>query len=474
MDFAKAYSLYKNDKTLQILRAENFPLIISFLHLAFKQQDRIFYNQQELRSILSDYIFSLEEQGIADYKNDPLDYLQQWAKLGYLRRYYDIGDEPVFDLTPATENALKWLEDLNKQQFVGTHSRLLQLFSILKQLVNKTASPYERVKKLEEDRKKLDKEIDDAKKGIYEKTDDTRLREDYLLAQETAKRLLADFRQVEQNFRELDKDTRQAIIKSSLTKGKLLDDIFSKQDFLWSTDQGKSFKAFWEFLMSRNMQEELELLITKINDLPAIRKIKNDTTIDRLKTNLVEAGDKVNRTNDGLLEQLRKFVEQKSLLESKRILNSIDRIESILLEVKDSIEQDFPLLMIDGLFKPTFIMERPLFKPPVKILFQETEIEEGESDAATSALYEQFFIDVEILKENVRSLLKNKPQVSLEEVFIHYKPKKGIAEVLGYMQIASRENKHLIDYERKQELVVENIETEKQFKIEVPIVVFNR
>ncbi len=107
MDFAKAYSLYKNEKTLQILRAENFPLIISFLHLAFKQQDRIFYNQQELRSILSDYIFSLEEQGIADYENDPLDYLQQWAKLGYLRRYYDIGDEPVFDLTPATENALK-------------------------------------------------------------------------------------------------------------------------------------------------------------------------------------------------------------------------------------------------------------------------------------------------------------------------------------------------------------------------------
>lgn len=151
-----------------------------------KQQDRIFYNQQELRSVLSDYTFSLEEQGIADYKNDPLDYLQQWAKLGYLRRYYDIGDEPVFDLTPATENAVRWLEDLNKQQFVGTHSRLLQLFSILKQLVNKTASPYERVKKLEEDRKKLDKEIDDAKKGIYEKTDDTRLREDYLLAQETA------------------------------------------------------------------------------------------------------------------------------------------------------------------------------------------------------------------------------------------------------------------------------------------------
>ena len=474
MDFAKAYSLYKNDKTLQILRAEHFPLIISFFHLVFKQQNKIFYNQQDLRNILSDFIYSLEQQGINEYKNEPLDYLQQWSKQGYLRRYYDVGDEPVYELTPATENALKWLEDLNKQQFVGTHSRLLQLFSILKQLVNKTASPYERIKKLEEDRKKLDKEIEDARKGIYEKTDDTRLREDYLLAEETAKRLLADFRQVEQNFRELDKDTRQAIIKSSLTKGKLLDDIFSKQDFLWSTDQGKSFKAFWEFLMSRNMQEELELLITKINELPAIQKIKSDLTIDRLKTNLVEAGDKVNRTNDGLLEQLRKFVEQKSLLESKRILNSINRIESLLLELKDSIDPDFPLLMVDGLFKPMFIMERPLFRPPLKILFQDTEINEGESDAETDALYEQFFIDIELLKTNIRTLLKNKPQVSLEEVFTHYKPVKGIAEVLGYMQIASRENKHLIDYERKQELVVENAETDKQFRIEVPIIVFNR
>lgn len=114
--------------------------------MAFKQQDRIFYQQQDLRNILSDFLYSLEQQGIDDFRNDPLDYLQQWAKQGYLRRYYDVGDEPVYELTPATENALKWLDDLTKQQFVGTHSRLLQLFSILKQLVNNTASPYDRVK----------------------------------------------------------------------------------------------------------------------------------------------------------------------------------------------------------------------------------------------------------------------------------------------------------------------------------------
>ena len=118
MEFAKAYSLYKNDKTLQILRAEHFPLLISFFHLAFKQQDRIFYTQQDLRNILSDFLYSLEQQGIDDFKNEPLEYLQQWAKQGYLRRYYDVGDEPVYDLTPATENALKWLDDSNSNLLV--------------------------------------------------------------------------------------------------------------------------------------------------------------------------------------------------------------------------------------------------------------------------------------------------------------------------------------------------------------------
>lgn len=474
MDFSKANALYKNDKTLQVLRAEHFPLIVSFLHLAFKQQDRILYTQQDLQNLLSDYLFSLEAQGIGEYKNDPLDYLVQWSKQGYLRRYYDLGDDPMYELTPATENALKWLEDLNKQQFVGTHSRLLQLFSILKQLVNKTASPYDRLKKLEEDRVALDKEIENAKKGIYEKTDDTRIKEDYLLAEETAKRLLADFRQVEQNFRELDKDTRQAIIKSQVSKGKLLDDIFSKQDFLWGTDQGKSFRAFWEFLMSRSMQEELDLLITKIHALPAIQKLRKDTTIERLKTSLVDAGDKVNRTNDGLLEQLRKFVEQKSLLESKRILHSIDRIESYLFDLKDTIDTDATLLEIDGLFRPVFIMERPLFKPPVKVVFTDTEIEEGHSDAEADVLYNQFFIDIEVLKENIHTLLRSRPHISLEDVFAHYKSSKGMAEVLGYLQIAARENKHYINFDNKHELLVENMETEKQFKVEIPVVVFNR
>jgi len=474
MNFDKALTLYRNDKTLQFLRAEHFPLLTSFFYLAFKQQERIAYPQADLAGLLGDFIFGLERQGIEDYKNSPLDFLQKWAQQGYLRRYYESGDEPIYELSPASENALKWLEDLNKQQFVGTHSRLLQFFSLLKQIVNRTAGPYERIQQLQAEKKEIDLEIDRIKKGNYAKPSETQLKEDYYLAEETARRLLSDFRQVEENFRDLDTGTRQTIIKTSLTKGALLDNIFAQQDHLWNTDQGKSFKAFWEFLMSEPMQQELEELIAKLNEIPAIREIKQELIIDRIKTNLVDAGDKVNRSNDGLIEQLRKFVEQKNLTESRHILKSIEAIEQLLLEQKDVITPQDTLMEIDGLFRPSFFMGRPLFSPPVKVAFTETAVEEGKADAPTDILFEQFYIDMNELRENVRSVLRTKSQVALSELLTQFRPTKGIAEILGYMQIATGDGRHYVNNEQTEHLAVSNADTGKTYQVQAPLIIFNR
>jgi hypothetical protein len=474
MNYEKALSLYRNDKTLQILRADHFPLLVSFFHLAFKQQDKISYTQSNLVSLLGDFLFSLERQGIQDYPKQPFDYLQKWAQQGYLRRYYELADEPLYELSPATENALKWLEDLNKQQFVGTHSRLRQFFSLLQQIVNKTAGPYERIQQLQEERKKLDDEIEKIKKGNYTPTNDTQLKEDYFLAEETAKRLLADFRQVEENFRELDTRTRQTIIKSNLAKGALLDNIFEQQDYLWNTDQGKSFNAFWEFLMSENMQEELEELLEKLNNIPVIKQVKQEQIVDRIKTNLVDAGDKVNKSNDGLIEQLRKYVEQKNLSESRHILRSIETIENLLMEYKETIDTQKSLMEVDGLFRPSLFMERPIFSPPLKIVFEHTSIEEGMADADTNALFEQFYVDIEALRNNVKTLLRTKSQVSLSELLHQYVPTKGIAEILGYMQIATGDDRHYINDGLTEKLSIQNTDTGMQYQLQAPLIIFNR
>ncbi|MCW3464386.1 DUF3375 domain-containing protein [Chitinophaga nivalis] len=474
MNYEKALSLYRNDKTLQLLRAEHFPLLVGFFYLAFKQQDKISYFQNELQSLLGDYIYSLERQGITDYNKPSLEYLLKWSQLGYMRRYYETADEPVYELSPATENALKWLEDLNKQQFVGTHSRLIQFFHLLQQIVNTTSGPYERIQQLQAERNRIDKQIEQIQQGNFLKPSGTQVKEDYFLAEETARRLLSDFRQVEENFRELDTQTRQTIIKSNLAKADLLDKVFQQQDYLWSTDQGKSFSAFWEFLMSEQMQEELEVLLEKINNIPAILEVKKEQTVDRIKTNLVDAGDKVNRSNDGLIEQLRKFVEQKNLSESRHILHSIEQIESLLMEHKETIDAQAIWMEIDGLFKPSLIMERPIFTVPMKVAFEKTAVEDGLSEADTNILFEQFYVDITALRNNIKYCLRNKSQVTLSELLHHYPSTKGVAEILAYIQIATGEGKHYVNRDQQEELIVENKDSRKIYRLQAPIIIFNR
>jgi len=72
--------------------------------------------------------------GADAYPKRALDYLNDWAspEKGWLRKFYRQGsDEPHFDLTPATEKAIVWLDALTERSFVGTESRLLTLFELL-------------------------------------------------------------------------------------------------------------------------------------------------------------------------------------------------------------------------------------------------------------------------------------------------------------------------------------------------------
>ena len=226
--------------------------------------------------------------------------------------------------------------------------------------------------------------------------------------------------------------------------------------------------------MSEQMQEELEQLLERINSIPAILEIKKEQTVDRIKANLVDAGDKVNRSNDGLIEQLRKFVEQKNLSESRHILQSIEQIESLLLEHKETIDQQAVWMETDGLFKPSFTMDRPFFNPPVKVAFENTAIEDGLAEADTDILFEQFYVDIDQLRNNVRSLLKNRSQIALSELLSYYKPTKGVAEILGYMQIATNEGKHIVNREQLEYLIIENTGSGKKYRMRTPVIIFNR
>ena len=188
----------------------------------------------------------------------------------WLRKFYPPGtDEPHFDLTPATERALAWLGTLGERSFVGTESRLLTLFDLLRQMnEGSETDPEARVRELQRKRDAIDAEIERVRTGDVPMMGDTALKERFVQFTGLARELLADFREVEQNFRGLDRRVRERIALWDGAKGALLQDILGERDLINESDQGRSFRAFWDFLMSSRRQEELSERLDQVRTSP--------------------------------------------------------------------------------------------------------------------------------------------------------------------------------------------------------------
>lgn len=174
-----------------MLKADHAPLIISFLFSAFKEgisnQEEGGIKEKELVDHLSDRLYVLNDSE-KRYPKSPADYLTDWANAGFLRKFPGKTDEFVYELTPATEQVFKWIDSLEKREFVGTESRLKYLFERIQKLVGKTQlNASERLAQLEAQKQALDEEINNIKAGKLEMLDDRQIKEEYFLIEDTAK-----------------------------------------------------------------------------------------------------------------------------------------------------------------------------------------------------------------------------------------------------------------------------------------------
>jgi flagellar motility protein MotE (MotC chaperone) len=449
MEYEYLLSLRKHP-AWRLLTADSAPLIISFFHAAFIQANRRAITAGELAARLDDHLHQLREAyGDDCFPRKPGDYLDAWAagEQAFLRKYYpEKSDEAEYDLTPASEKVIGWLASLEQKRFVGTESRLLTIFRLLRDLVRDASTdPDEQISELERRREAIEAEIARLRRGQVRPPDNTRTRERFLEAEDTYRRLLSDFRQIEENFRQLDRKTRAHIATSDQPKGELLDEIFGEEDAIRDSDQGRSFRAFWSYLMSAASQEELDRLLKQVLALPEIREMSPDKGLGRIRFNLLEAGAKVNETCALLVEQLRRFLDDKAWLENRRIMTIVRHIEKKAVAVRQQppAENDFSLI---NHIRPEIDlpMARGLFRPSRRPLVDDRP-EEGAADFDTPALYDQHFVDEGLLVERIRKALRSRSQISLEQLCEIYPIEKGLSEVIAYLHLASKDDAGLVD-----------------------------
>lgn len=225
MEYDRIQHELENSPSLKLLRSHSAPLILSFLHKQFKVRERISIPQSELETKLEDYLDFLQQTQPDTYSRSPKEYLNAWCKEWFLRKTFEIGsDDPVFTLTPATEKAIGWLEDLEQREFVGTESRFLQIFSLLKQIQDNSTTDVEtRIAQLEQDRDRIQQEITKIRQtSVVDRYNSTQIQEWFLLANQVARQLIADFAEVAQNFRSLTHTVQAAQLQANTHKGSLI------------------------------------------------------------------------------------------------------------------------------------------------------------------------------------------------------------------------------------------------------------
>lgn len=473
MDHADVERLQQRHPAWRLLRAGNAPLVLSFLGRFFVEENNGATAASVLAAALDDELYALNAPDPApSYPKPATEYLEDWAHAdtGWLRRFYPLGsDEVHYDATPAFEKAYAWLSGLAVRAFVGTESRLHTAVELLRQIVHGAETdPEARLAELRRRREEIKREIADVEAGNVSVLTPTALRDRYQQFAATARDLLSDFREVEENFRGLDRGARERIATWGGSKGDLLADLVGSRADINSSDQGRSFQAFHDFLLSEARQDELAELLERVQRM---QQVEADRRLQKVHHDWSEAAERTQRTVRQISEQLRHFLEDQVWLENRRVLELIRSIEAAALASRDhppaiGLEVTEPGV---GIVLP---FERPLYdaRPAARV----DSLLDPESDAQVdmSALFGQPFVDQVRLADNIRSAVPLGSSALLSDIVGVYPVEQGAAEIVGYLALTDEDLQ--VSADEQDETFIDYVHGEGARRMHMPRVTVSR
>jgi hypothetical protein len=218
-----------------------------------------------------------------------------------------------------------------------------------------------------------------------------------------------------------------------------------ERDLIADSDQGRSFRGFWDFLMSSRRQEELSQLLERVLSLPPVAELKPDVRTRRLHYDWLEAGEHTQRTVAQLSQQLRRFLDDQAWLENRRIMDILHGIEARALAVREATPTGEFTAIAETAADIELPMERPLYTPTVRPVIADTALESGEIDLDAAVLYSQVVIDKARLVHHVRHTLQDRSQITLSELCATQPLQNGLSELVAYLQLSCDDFKSVVD-----------------------------
>jgi hypothetical protein len=482
MRLGRLLAYFSTSPAIRLLHAANAPFVINFFDHVFKQASRITLSHSELLSALVAYQDELSEThpGILSSRADS--YLNDWcsAESRWLQRLLEAErDEPLYQLTPHTEDVLIFLDlALNKDLgFVGTESRLKLVIDTLSDLViGSSDDPEVRLQHLRAEHARIALEIEQIEAtGQVAKYQPGQIRERFATAVTLLRQLQGDFRAVEESFRHITVEVQQRQIAGSDSRGGILEFALDSEDVLKREDQGVSFYAFVSLILSPQQTEKLEMIIRGVRQITElVQQHEGLETIRSMVTLLQREAEKVMRTNHRLSATLRRLLDDRTHADRQRVAFLLREIQGQAVSLAGSPASVNVGLTLDLELRLESPLRRAFWNEPPK--FDSVDLTSFQPDAdARQRAFEQLaalhHINWRELRVRIRQLLALEHAPTLRSLLaIH--PINGVVEVIAYLQIAMDDG-HQIDRRANETLILRpKAPHERSLLITVPQVTF--
>lgn len=444
VDYDRVVALRQHSAAWRLMRADTAPMVLTILGQIFVDDKERTVTEGRLVGRVAELLDAVNAAvGGAEpaYPRTAKSYVDTWAgvEYGLLRKFYPEGQtEASYDATSDLERAYRWVGELEKRSFVGTESRLHTVVELLRQIVHGAdTDPQARLDQLRKRRAELNAEIARAEAGDSPPLDTSALLDRLQHVDRTARELLGDFREVEDNFRALDRGARELIAGWDGGKGELLDQLLGDRHAIAASVQGRSFQAFHDFLLSRRRQDELTELLDTLATIPDLHV---DPRLQHIHEDWLIAADRTQQTVRQLSEQLRRFLDDKVWLENRRVMDLLRSIERTALAVRSTPASAAPnpFMELDAVApRLTLPMERPLYvPPPTDTLSAPGPDVDLDDEIDATGLFDQTFVDLPRITATLRDALRHRTQVDLASHLQAHPPSLGLAEIVAHLALA--------------------------------------
>ena len=319
-----------------LLASRRAPLMLSCLDALFEhQRDGVPFDHAV--QALADMLAAHANQ--PDFEIDAADITAQARRelRDWIRRALVTEREGLIHETDALKTALRFVSQLDQRLMTSTASHL----AVVQREIDNLASaldpnPQSRAEHIERRIADLQQQLDDVHAGRLPVLSDAQAVEGIREVFALATSLRADFRRVEDSWREADRTLRQAILSAQQHRGTVVDQLLDGHAHLLNTQEGRVFESFQQQLDNQSELTDMRARIRNILNHPAATQALDDlqhSTLRLLVQQLIKEAKVVQGVRARSEREVSQFLKTGQAAENQRVGQLLNDILQQALDI---------------------------------------------------------------------------------------------------------------------------------------------